>query len=208
MDIYQCFAVTISNSTFEHNGPVSMIRDGQYRGHGAGISIGFDCEDNCNGISLPPRVGVSIHDCRFLNNTDDPIRSSVDQAVIGGIFPGRGGAISVCINSTFEFNITLSGCQVNESKASSFGSGVYIVVSGYSAHHLRVNNTVFMNNSGPISGALTVGYFEGSDNGMAITLGVHNCRFEDNEAVYGGGIFLNAGSKLIPSRFPTRQEKR
>ena len=40
IDIYNCLQVVIQNCNFNNNGPADVIKQEQYRGHSAGLSIG------------------------------------------------------------------------------------------------------------------------------------------------------------------------
>lgn len=184
----------ISNSNFEHNGPVSILRNNPYRGHGGGVSVGFNCDNNCDNSV---RGRVSICNCRFRNNRSDPRRnvSTPASEVLRGSFPGRGGAVSVVINSTFEYNVLVTGCLIEDNYAYISGSGIYLFFTGYSPHNVTVRDTILTNNTSPLVGALSLAYVEGSDNGMKIRLEVYNSRFEENRASFGGGIFIFSGGK-------------
>ena len=198
VDIYQCFFINISRCNFEHNGPVSLSRQGQYRGHGGGLSIGIDSEDG-NTSSVPQTVGVEMRHCRFLNNTSEPLileeaSSSAVEILQRGVFPGRGGALAVIVNSTFQFNVSIADCTFEDNYASSFGSAVAIVFSGYSPHRVAVDGLTFVNNESPVTGALNLAYIEASGLGMPLEIDISNSRFLRNKARFGGGIFFYSDS--------------
>lgn len=199
VDIYQCFSIDISYTHFEHNGPVFITKKNyKYRGHAGGLSIGFDNSSYGNLDQLPDDVGVAIDNCTFFNNTSDLSRSdqvSTDDFVSNG----RGGAVTISINSTFEFNVSITDCHVQDNFARSFCGGIFLVFSGYSPHTSTVNNTVFINNISPGlgSGGLSLGYVEGSVNGEKVRLDVFNSEFVNNSAKFGGGIYLYADSESI-----------
>ena len=79
-----CFHVVVTNCTFEHNGPVTVFKQEQYRGSAAGISIGYDdnhynAESGTPIESVPDGAGsVSVTNCTFQNNKHTPI---TDQQV-------------------------------------------------------------------------------------------------------------------------------
>lgn len=203
VDIYQCYSIEISHSDFQHNGPVFVPRNDTYRGHAGGVSIGFS-DLNSYGLdstSLPNGTGAWVDHCTFLNNTSDPQQNpvpSTGQILRGFVFTGRGGALTVAINSTFEFNVVITHCEVIDNIARSFGAGIYLVFSGFSPHLLTVNDTIFINNTsvGVGSGGLSLGYVEGSVGGQIVKLDVHNCYFQNNSGDFGGGLYLYADSKL------------
>lgn len=124
---------------------------------------------------------------------------TVSQVFQEFTFPGRGGAVSILINSLFEFDVSISECLVVDNTANTAGNGVLLVFTGHSSHTATIDGTMFVRNTGSLTGALTLGYFEGTTNGMLIQLNVRNCRFEGNSASFGGGVFLYAGSELVSS---------
>lgn len=195
VDIYQCFAVQISDCLFEHNGPVSIARNHSYRGHSGGVSVGFNCGDNC---SPPDEVGLSITNCRFQNNTSNPRKSVQNpsmQSLVAGRFPGRGGAMSITINSNFEYNLSITGCLVVGNYALTSGSGIFSFFTGYRPHHMTVRDTVISNNTGPLSGGAIAFAVERSRMGVENRLEVYNSHFTMNRAKFGGGIFIYSGGK-------------
>ena len=150
---------------------------------------------------MPDIRGILISGCIFRNNTSDPQKSgalvSTSQLLQAFIFPGRGGAIAITINSSFAFNASIEDCVIQNSFATSFGGGIYLGYSGYAAHTTYVNRTLFMNNrcDGP-SGGLQLGFIEGGANGFTVTLEVYNSEFYDNEAEFGGAIHLFSNSEF------------
>ena len=201
-----CFQVVVTNCTFEDNGPVTVFKQEQYRGSAAGISIGYDDNhytDTGTPIdTVPDGAGsVLITNCTFQNNTHTPI---TDQQVNTHnffsryVFPGRGGALSVTVNSSFPFNANITGCLVENNLAQSFGGGFYIVYSGYSEHLTVVNNSRFASGRAQDGGGggLVVAFVEaGRRESFNVRLEVYNSNFADNSAVFGGGIFFLAGRK-------------
>ena len=204
--MFMCIQVEVSHCTFEHNGPVTVFKQEQYRGSAAGISIGYDDNHYSDtGIpieSVPGGTGsVSVINCTFHNNTHTPI---TDQQVNAHnffsrfVFPGRGGALSITVNSSFPFNANISDCLVENNLAQSFGGGFYIVYSGYSEHLTIVNNSMFANGHAGDGGggALVVAFVEaGMGESFNVRLQVYNSNFTQNSAVFGGGIFFLAGRK-------------
>ena len=202
-----CFQVTVFNCTFEHNGPVTILKQQQYRGSAAGISIGYD-DNHYNPAgtpldSVPDGNGsLSITRCTFHNHTHSPLTEDQlgpHEFLSRYLFPGRGGAISLTINSSFPFHANITDCLVNDSSAQSIGGGVYIAFSGYSEHLALVSNSNFVSNSVRDigGGGLFVGFVEaGRRESFSVRLQLYNCNFTKNKAVFGGGIFFNAGRTL------------
>lgn len=204
--MFMCFQVVVTNCMFEDNGPVTVFKQEQYRGSAAGISIGYDdnhYSDTGTPIDrVPGGAGsVTVTNCTFQNNTHTPI---TDQQVNPHnffsryVFPGRGGALSVTVNSSFPFNANITDCLVENNLAQSFGGGFYIVYSGYSEHLTVVNNSRFSNGHAQDGGggALVVAFVEaGRRESFNVRLEIYNTNFADNSAVFGGGIFFLAGRK-------------
>ena len=203
-----CFHVVVTNCTFEHNGPVTVFKQEQYRGSAAGISIGYDdnhynAESGTPIESVPDGAGsVSVTNCTFQNNKHTPI---TDQQVNTHnffsryVFPGRGGALSVTVNSSFPFNANFTDCIIEDNLAQSFGGGFYIVYSGYSEHLTVVSNSRFAGGHAQDGGGggLVVAFVEaGRRESFNVRLEVYNSNFANNSAVFGGGIFFLAGRKL------------
>ena len=220
--------MTVTNCVFEENGFVGVTKFGyQYRGHAGGLSVGkymirikigcchilclfyfsgFDDNHyNVNGTdpdSVPDIRGIHISGCAFRNNTSDPQKSgdlvTTTQLLQDYIFPGRGGAIAITINSSFAFNASIEDCVIHNSYATSFGGGIYLGYSGYAAHTTSVNRTIFVSNrcDGP-SGGLQLGFIEGGANGFTVRLEVYNSEFYDNEAEFGGAIHMFSNRKLL-----------
>ena len=205
--MFMCFHVVVTDCTFEHNGPVTVFKQEQYRGSAAGISIGYDdnhyADSGTPFDSVPGGAGsVSVTNCTFQNNTHTPI---TDQQVNTHnffsryVFPGRGGALSLTVNSSFPFNANITDCLVVDNLAQSFGGGLYIVYSGYSEHLTIVNNSRFVSGHAQDGGGggLVVAFVEaGRRESFNVRLEVYNSIFADNSAVFGGGIFFLAGRKL------------
>ena len=205
--MFMCFHVAVTDCTFEHNGPVTVFKQDQYRGSAAGISIGYDDNhyaDSGTPIgSVPDRTGsVSVINCTFQNNTHTPI---TDQQVDAHnflsryVFPGRGGALSLTVNSSFPFNANITNCLVEDNLAQSLGGGFYIVYSGYSEHLTVVSNSKFVSGHAQDigGGGLVVAFVEaGRRESFNVRLEVYNSIFADNSAAFGGGIYFLAGRKL------------
>ena len=193
MDIYNCLDIKISHSIFESNGPVPNSRMDQYRGNAGGVSIGYN-NMNSNAATA---AGIVIHDCIFRNNTSRPPTSlTVAQVFRAFTFPGRGGAVAILIDSLFKFDVSVTDCLVADNSVSKSGNGIFLVFTGHSAHTVTIDNSMFLRNTGSLSGTVTLAYFEATKNGELIQMNVLNCHFEGNSASYGGGVYLYAGSEL------------
>ena len=139
--------------------------------------------------------GVIIDNCVFLNNSCLTRNNRLD-AIATGTFPGRGGALAVLINSTFNFDVTITNSIVQDSQALYFGGGVILSLSGYSSHVVTIKNTQFINNvCFSTGGALVVGYLERSDSEEIRRMEIHDSLFDSNRADFGGGFFLYVDSE-------------
>ena len=166
---------------------------------------GFDDDHySSNGTdpdSVPDVRGLQISGCKFRNNTSNPQESgkvvTTSQLISDFIFSGRGGALAIIINSSFAFDMRIEDCVVENNFATSFGGGIYLGYSGYNTHTTDINRILFTNNNcdGP-SGGLHSAFIEGGGNGFTVTLNVYNSEFYDNEAEFGGAIFLFSNRKF------------
>lgn len=215
--------MTVTDCIFEHNGPVNIEKEHQYRGSAAGISIGFDDNLYWNTSGTPPGLipegneSVLIEGCTFRNNThNSPLTTeelSPHNFLTLFLFPGRGGALSLTVNSSFPYHANISDCLVEGNSAKSLGGGFYIAFSGYSEHLTVVRDCEFVGNKAQDigGGGLFVGFVEaGRTESFSVKLEVINSNFTENKAIFGGGIFFNAGRKFqlmlvapsTPDRFP------
>ena len=207
LDIYMCFQVNISDSIFEHTGPVNITKLDRYRGSAAGVSIGYnDNGDNYTNGTLPESVldnggYVNITGCVFRHNEQRPLQDdeiSVHEFLDSYRFAGRGGALCLTVNSTFAFDAYINDCIVEYSYAKSLGGGFYIAYSGYHEHVIVVNNSRFVDGYAEDfgGGGLFVGFVEaGRPRSFSVHLDVLNSNFTDNRAIFGGAIFFQAGRK-------------
>ncbi len=106
--MYMSRVVYIGNCTFEHNGPVLVLKPQQYRGHSAGLSIGTKEESTNNS-----EIHFMVTDCTFRNNTSNAPPDNVGastRTLTTFIFPGRGGGCSILMNTSFPDNVTVENC--------------------------------------------------------------------------------------------------
>ncbi len=188
LDIYKSNTVYISKCTFEHNGPASIFKPQQYRGHAGGLSIGTE-EESTKGTGLQ----FMVTGCTFRNNTSstppDELGAST-RLLTTFVFIGRGGGCSILVNTTSPANATVENCAFEHNIATVFGGGLYLAFSGYSAHVITVNNTRFVRNRSDSAGGLQYGFLEGLEQRDDIILVVSNSEFVENSARFGGGIHI------------------
>ncbi len=160
--------------------------------------------------------GTGIHfmvtGCTFRNNTsitppDD--LGATTRLLTTFVFNGRGGGCSILMNTTSPANATVDNCDFEENRASLFGGGLYLAVSGYATHDVTINNTKFVRNRSVSAGGLHLNYgFLGRfGQGHDSILLLSNSVFVENSARFGGGMhILYAGGKLqeVHLRCPIR----
>ena len=208
--MYMCFQVSVSDCIFEHNGPVNITaKSDQYRGSAAGVSIGYDDNHYNNITGTPPESvpdgggSVSITGCTFRYNEQRPLPEDeldVNEFLATYKYSGRGGALCLAINSSFAFDASIDNCTVENNFAQALGGGFYIAFSGYHEHLSTVNNSRFFQGHARDvgGGGLFVGFVEaGRTRSYSVRLEVFNSDFSWNKAVFGGGIFFQAGRKLF-----------
>ena len=167
---------------FEHNGPTSVIKAEEYRGHSGGLSVGFYL------LSTAPVVIVSH--CLFRNNTSNPsshIIQTPADVVQFSRFTGRGGGCSFTTNTLFSLNATIEDCIFEENFAISFGGGLYITFFGTEKHNFNIHRVKFIKNYATSAGALLCAIRKGGFPEADIKIFVHDSIFIENEAVVGGG---------------------
>ena len=133
----------------------------------------------------------------FVNNSAIPSDTlNSNQVLQSGVLTGRGGGLGVFIRENkLNIAITVYGCFFSKNIAKSFGGGMYIFLNGRASHNAYIENNVYKNNTAMIGGA---GMILVAIGGHSINSGsyfVKGCKFIDNLAKIGGGIyyFLNFG---------------
>ena len=187
MDLYNCDSIQVTNSVFEHNGPTSIIKQDQYRGHAGGLSLGY------NKIPVSPGPVAVVSGCVFRNNTSDPTSDLVQTTsdlVQSSRFTGRGGGCAIPINPRYSLNATVENCLFEQNYARSFGGGLYIAFNGLEHHIVTIRQVQFLRNRAPTAGALEVGFVSGGNLGADNRLEVYDSTFTENSATFGGGVFF------------------
>ncbi len=195
VDLYNCDNVVVSNCTFEHNGPASVIKREEFRGHAGGLSLGYFHSRN---VSSPI---AKVTSCVFHNNTSDPLANivqSTSQLFQDFVFSGRGGGCAITINPMNPLNATFEDCYFKENFARSFGGGLYVGFSGNSSHVVVVGRTVLVRNKTPgAAGGLEIGFVQGADEEFTNQIYVYDSMFMENEAAFGGGVYLFSPGTLF-----------
>ncbi len=191
LDVYISGNVYIGNCMFEHNGPVSVLKPQQFRGHSAGLSIGTR-EESTN----DPEVFFMVTDCTFRNNTSNAPPANVGistRAFTTRTFPGRGGGCSILMNTSFPANVTIENCIFEGNSATNYGGGLYLGFGGYSSHDIVINKTKLIRNRSDSAGGLFYGFVQWVELGADLLL--TNSEFVENSAQLGGGTFIYATGK-------------
>lgn len=173
------------NSTFEHNGPTSIIKQDQYRGHAGGLSVGYN--------DIPTSPVAIISGCLFRNNTSDPTSDLVQTTsdlVQSSRFTGRGGGCAFPVNPRYSLNATVEDCLFEQNYARSFGGGLYVAFNGREHHRVTLNRVQFVANEASTAGALEVGFITGGILGADNRLLAYDSVFAENHAVFGGGVYF------------------
>ena len=185
LDLFNCDFIQVTDSVFEHNGPTSILKQDQYRGHAGGLSIGY------NNISVSFGPVAYVSGCVFRNNTSDPTSDLVQttsQLVQFSIFTGRGGGCVILINSLYSLNATVENCLFEQNYARYVGGGLYVGFNGLEHHIVTIHQVQFMRNQAPTAGGLEVAFNSGGNLGASNRLEVYDSNFTENIATFGGGV--------------------
>ena len=154
-------------------------------------------------ILLPPLLlytkSVEIINCTFTDNCavlPTGEGGSSTDVLINNVFVGRGGALSVLINTDDYLKFELSNSSFINNSAEAFGGGVYCLTQRGYIQAYTIHNNVFMNNKGPRAGALGLFYLIVPSN-SAYNYNICNCTFYNNTAsLIAGAVVVSAVSEL------------
>ena len=60
------------------------------------------------------------------------------------LFPGRGGGLTIIVNSLVSSNVLVDNCLMQENTAVNYGGGMYTLLDGLSNHVITVNRSRFV----------------------------------------------------------------
>ena len=185
LDLYNCYSVRVRGCVFESNGPTSVIKEDQYRGHAGGLSVGYH--------DIPTAPVAVISNCVFRNNTSDPTSDLVQTTsdlVRSSQFTGRGGGCAFPVNPLLSLNATVEDCLFEDNFANSSGGGLYVAFNGRAKHTVTLRRVRFSRNHAPTAGGLEVGFIAGGNPGAENRLVAYDSVFVENTATFGGGVYF------------------
>ena len=205
MDVYDCPVVNISESVFEHNGPVAnTLKRVRFFSHSGGLSIGLNNISWYNDTYNDTSPSVTVQNCMFKSNSAFPSKNltrSSSNLFREAVYTGRGGAFGLLLSEAItSIKAVVDNCTFWDNSALSFGGAVYILFGVRSKHTVTVSRCTFTGNSAHSgAGGLLAGFFgEGRDTAFS-SLNVSNCRFEGNWAPQGGGASVSlAALGMLP----------
>ncbi len=190
LDIYNTANTTLLGCTFFNNSGTGISRNA-FRGNTGAVSIGF------NNIELDQQEGsqpqVLVSHCNFTRNraTAESSVLSTSNAFFSRIFTGRGGALGLLVNESFnDISGEIIDNTFEDNYARSFGGGLYVVIFGANTQDtflLRRNK--FINNVALLgAGGFIVTYFSVGVRDTPHTTIVSDCTFSGNMGEVGGGV--------------------
>ena len=198
LSIYNTRHITVKNCRFRNNTSDSLFATKVYQGSAGGVSISYNfnatkaspVHDN-NAIVPTDTVTSCITNCMFTDNSARLLNgqggTSAD-VLTNNIYPGRGGAVFVLINTALKLIFNFSDNVVMNNFAEVFAGGVYCHTRGSSFQKYTFNNNVFKNNTALRAGGLGLFHIKSPTN--AIHNDIYNCTFQNNIASQKGGAVL------------------
>ena len=183
--------MTVTNSVFEHNGPVAnTLKRDPFRSHSGGLSVG------CNNFTLdnvPP--SITVQNTVFRNNSALPSAQLVQtssQIFTSVILTGRGGALGLILNySQTVIDARLENCTFVGNAANSFGGGTYVLFGTNAAHVVTLRNCTYLKNWSIFGGGGLFGGFFGTGFANSFSyINVSQSLFEENVASQGAGSYV------------------
>ena len=135
-------------------------------------------------FTLPSR-NIHIINCTFINNYAVLLHERMGNSfyvVTNKVFPGRGGALSVIVNTDTALSFVLNDSRIINNFADAFGGGVYCLTQRGPSQNYTFGNNIFMNNTGLIAGGLALIYLLNTAAEFPVSSLVYNCTFYNNTA--------------------------
>ena len=191
LDVFNCVNVTLSRLLLEHNYGTGIVPL-PYRGNTGGIAIGF------NGLPPDPTASPRVELSHSILRNNSALATShvisISSTAFSQVFTGRGGALGVFVNDSYNnVSVTITNCSIESNTARSFGGGAYFLFNGDTAQHsFAMDTTHFSSNVARLYGGGGV-HLSFLSNGIPTaphTVVFTDCQFHNNRAETGGGIYI------------------
>ena len=200
--------ITVKNCRFHNNTSDSLFTSKEYQGSAGGISIGYNFNAtkassvHANALIPPADATVTslITNCTFTDNSARLLNGQGGTAadvVMNKIFPGRGGAVVVLVNTDYKLTFNFSDNVVINNFGEIFAGGVYCLTRKSSSQTYTFKNNTFINNTGLRAGGL--GLFYTKTPTIAIHNDIYNCTFYNNTGSQKGGAALVTSVFELPT---------
>jgi len=174
----------VKNCTFHNNTSDSYFTRKPYQGSAGGLSIGYHYNIS---TTLLNNVNILIINCNFTYNFAVPsarLRITSTEALIRNLFPGRGGALCVLVNTNSPLSFVFNDSIVINNFANTFGGGVYSLIQKGSLYQTYIfANAIFINNTAPIAGGLSFINLLNVPVEFVVHNLIYNCTFVGNTAI-------------------------
>ena len=142
------------------------------------------------------QYSILIMECIFRNNTSkSPGNVPVLSLFQSYTFAGRGGALTLLLNSTTSFDVLIRDCEFIDNTAIFLGGGIYIVLNRDVTHNAVLDKLrVERNRCLGLSGAGVYVLFLGEGDRVLFSgqnIGIFNSTIIDNVSpTAGGGVYI------------------
>ena len=199
MDVFDSLKVSVHNSLFQDNGPVTINKGMPFRGHSGGLSISFTDKQPVKTHKL---LIADIRDSIFRNNSvhaSKKASQTTSELLRKFMMTGRGGGCAIIMNSVIPVNAKITGCLFEKNFALSYGGGMYLAWTSISDHTTVLANCLFIENECPEGGAggLEMGFSKTGPQNQASKLLASDLQFIGNKAAYGGAAYVFIGCKFM-----------
>ena len=198
----------MKNCIFHNNTSDGLFTSEEYHGSAGGFSIGY----NFYVTKIPPfnfnNLFTHITNCTFTDNSARLLNGqggTSDDVLTNNIFPGRGGALSVIVNTYLNLTFKFNDNMVMNNFAEVSGGGVYCLTRRSSSQTYTFSNNLFMSNKGLRIGGLALIYITMPT--IAIHNDIYNCTFFNNTVSHtAGAITVSTVYGLARNLFVTFQD--
>lgn len=187
-------AIKISNSIFK-NGKVSSTHDHASGGGGVYLELGLPCnqteEENADSKQICEPAEYHFNNCKFIDNNATATNNSLncDDGLFTGV--GHGGAMSLRLQNYPSYvEVTVSDSTFSSNSAE-WGGAIELVACRATNNHIAFTNSRVIGNNGSSKGGggLDIEFSGlGTKNNSIFVL---NTIFEENDALYGGGVSIS-----------------